>query len=92
MTEVKDDDAQSRTAEIRRLNDALRTGESGEGTIVITQGVQAGGPVFLEAVMMAVRDFSAFDEDNDPHASTILARSMLATTGCSLSSTTTIRR
>ena len=67
MTEVKDDDAQSRTAEIRRLNDALRTGESGEGTIVITQGVQAGSPVFLEAVMMAVRDFSTFDEDNDPH-------------------------
>ena len=68
MTDVNDETATpSRTAEIRRLNDALRTGESGEGTIVITQGVQAGGAAFLEAVMAAVRDFSAFDEDNDPH-------------------------
>ncbi|MDG1371167.1 MAG: DUF3768 domain-containing protein [Paracoccaceae bacterium] len=59
--------AKSRTECIKQLNDALRTGESGEGVILITQGVQAGGPEFLEAVMGAVRGFSTFDEDNDPH-------------------------
>ena len=59
--------AESRTAEIRRLNDALRTGESDDGIIVVTQGVQAGGEAFLHAAMAAMRSFSDFNADNDPH-------------------------
>ena len=59
--------AGSHTAEIRRLNDALRTGESDDGVIVLTQGVQAGGIAFLKAAMAAMRSFSDFNPDNDPH-------------------------
>lgn len=60
-------DGEDRAARIRRLNDALRTGAGGEGVILLTQGVIAGGAAFVAAVMQAVRAFSAFDGDNDPH-------------------------
>lgn len=53
--------------EIRRLNDALRTGESGDGVIVVTSGVQAMGSVFLQAAMTAVQTFSDFNAHSDPH-------------------------
>ena len=58
---------ESRTAEIRRLNDALRTGESDDGIIVVTQDARAGGEAFLHAAMAAMRSFSDFNADNDPH-------------------------
>lgn len=68
MTDVSEAaTAAGRTAEIRRLNDALRTGESDDGVIVVTQGVQAGGAAFMQAAMAAVRSFSDFNADNDPH-------------------------
>lgn len=54
-------------AAVRALNDALRSGESGDGMIVATEGVRAAGATFLGAVMAAVRRFDAFDADNDPH-------------------------
>jgi hypothetical protein len=56
-----------RTAAIRRLNDALRRGESRDGMIVVTAGIQAMGEEFLAEARCAVADFDAFTEDNDPH-------------------------
>jgi hypothetical protein len=51
---------------VRRLNDRLRRQHQG-GRIVITSGVQALGPTFLEAALAAVAGFERFDADNDPH-------------------------
>ena len=58
---------ESKTDTIRRLNDALRTGESDDGMIVITSGIQARGSGFIAAVAEAVAVFDAFTTDNDPH-------------------------
>ena len=55
-----------RRALVRRLNDRLRRQHQG-GRIVITSGVQALGPVFLEAALAAVAAFERFDADNDPY-------------------------
>jgi hypothetical protein len=55
-----------RRALVRRLNDRLRRQHQG-GRIVITSGVQALGPAFLEAALAAVASFERFDADNDPH-------------------------
>lgn len=59
--------AVSRTETIRKLNDALRTGQGGDGIIVITPGIQALGPDFIHAARAAVAAFSEFTPDNDPH-------------------------
>lgn len=58
---------ESRTEMIRRLNDALRTGASDDGTILITSGIQGMGSDFVAKVGVAVRTFDAFTPDNDPH-------------------------
>ena len=52
---------------IRQLNDALRTGQSQDGMIVITAGIRAQGNDFVSAVTSAVATFSDFTPDNDPH-------------------------
>jgi hypothetical protein len=57
----------NKTAEIRRLNDALRRGESQDGMIVVTAGVRAMGQEFLAEAKRAVAAFDAFTEDNDPY-------------------------
>ena len=59
--------ASRKTAEIRRLNDALRKGETDDGVILVTQGVQAGGPAFQDEALSAIRAFDAFTNDNDPY-------------------------
>ena len=51
---------------VRELNDLFRTQAEGNGTILITQGVQAEGEAFIARVATAVRNFNAFNEDNDP--------------------------
>ena len=63
---------QQTTDTIRNLNDRFRQGDpSVPGQMMITIGVkelaseQAGGS--LEPVLEAVRSFSAFSPDNDPH-------------------------
>ena len=58
---------ESRTETIRRLNDALRSGASDDGTILITAGIRAMGSDFVGAVAKAVSEFDAFTPDNDPH-------------------------
>jgi hypothetical protein len=51
-------------AEIRRLNDAFRTGMVG-GQLFLTQGI-AGRPDTAQ-IIERVRTFSEFNEENDPH-------------------------
>ena len=51
---------------IRDLNDRFRRTGYGNGTVVITRGVQDRGPDFVQAAFQAVRSFDAFSEDNDP--------------------------
>lgn len=55
-----------RTARIRALNDLLRQKRLG-GRHVITSGIAELGPMFVFMSLEAVREFSDFSEDNDPH-------------------------
>jgi hypothetical protein len=55
-----------RRALVRRLNDRLRC-QQRDGRIMITAGVHALGPVFLEAALKAVAAFEDFNADNDPY-------------------------
>ncbi len=51
---------------IRELNDAFRRDGQGNGSVMLTVGVQGEGQDFLEAAVAAVQTFDAFGEDNDP--------------------------
>jgi hypothetical protein len=55
-----------KSAVIRRLNDDLRSRGTG-GRVVMTRGLDALGPATVSAVLQAVRGFSEFTTDNDPH-------------------------
>ena len=54
------------TAEIRRLNDALRTTFQG-GKIMMTAGVRALGEQRTAKALIRMREFDGFNADNDPH-------------------------
>jgi hypothetical protein len=54
-------------AQIRALNDAFRTSFVG-GVVLLTAGVEALPADLKARVLKKVRDFSDFDEGNDPHA------------------------
>ena len=56
----------TRRALVRRLNDHLRRFWLG-GRVMVTTGVSALGPRFLEAALAAVATFDGFDRDNDPY-------------------------
>lgn len=51
---------------IRELNDRFRTEGRGNGSVMVTQGIQSAGETFLRQAVEAVRTFSDFSEDNDP--------------------------
>ena len=51
---------------VRALNDQLRKTGAG-GQVLITRGIQAFGPERLAAIVLAVRIFDEFNEDNDPY-------------------------
>ena len=53
-------------AKIRALNDAFRTTMTG-GRVIMTAGVQALGEKTVASALTAVREFTAFSADNDPH-------------------------
>ena len=53
-------------AKIRALNDAFRTTMTG-GRVMMTSGVQALGEKTVASALTAVREFTAFSADNDPH-------------------------
>ena len=59
---------------IRDLNDAFRRSFVG-GIVMITAGVEAMPLDQRRSLLHAVRSFETFNEDNDPIASTTLARS-----------------
>ena len=51
---------------VRRLTDQLRRYWLG-GRVMVTTGVSALGPRFLEAALAAVATYDRFDRDNDPY-------------------------
>lgn len=51
---------------VRELNDRFRTTGQGNGSIMVTQGVEEKGLAFLQQALHAVRSFDAFTNDNDP--------------------------
>lgn len=63
---VTDHDAEQRTAAIRRLNDAFRTTFTG-GRIMLTAGVNALPEAIKANVLSAVRQYTDFHPDSDPH-------------------------
>ena len=52
--------------QIRALNDAFRTTLVG-GRVLMTQGVHNRGKDFVQEAVAAVRAFTAFTPENDPH-------------------------
>lgn len=58
-------DAQRVADRVRALNDSFR--QTVRGGWVITAGVQALGTERVATLLTAVRQFNAFDADNDPH-------------------------
>ncbi len=56
----------SKSATVARLNDTLRTEGIG-GDILLTLGVQNLSHSVRANVLSAIREFSDFSEDNDPH-------------------------
>lgn len=57
---------EERKNRIRNLNDCLRVHGLG-GMVVCTLGVQALQPAMIEGIVDAVRSFSDFTDENDPH-------------------------
>ena len=57
---------QTERSRVRELNDRFRTAGRGNGTILITAGVQAMGEDFARRAVRAVQAFDAFTEENDP--------------------------
>ena len=60
-------DEDFRTRRIARLNDAMRHGERGQATVVVTSGVQSCGEAFVRKAAAAVVAFDDFTADNDLH-------------------------
>ena len=54
------------TVHLRNLNDAFRRTFVG-GAVVVTAGVEAMPSDQRRRLLQLVRDFDAFDENNDPH-------------------------
>lgn len=54
------------TARIRALNDNFRVLGEGNGSILLTQGIQALGELMIIRIMLAIREYDAWSEDNDP--------------------------
>lgn len=51
---------------IRELNDRFRSEGLGNGSIMLTHGIQALGEAGMHEVMLAVKEFADFSDDNDP--------------------------
>ena len=60
-------DDEFRKKRIQRLNDAVRHGDQTNALVVVTAGLKAIGDDNLSKIMDAVRTFSDFSEENDPH-------------------------
>ena len=62
-----DKELDGRRAQMRRLNDQFRCFGIGHGSLMLTPGVHEGALGFAAAAINAVREFDAFNGDNDPH-------------------------
>jgi Protein of unknown function (DUF3768) len=51
---------------IRALNDKFRREGGGDRSVVMTAGIVALGQDFIAEALVAIRDFDAFTDDNDP--------------------------
>ena len=60
-------DVQTKSQIIAELNDQFRSGQNGQGQILITAGIQSMGGDAMLAIHQAVASFNTFTEDNDPH-------------------------
>ena len=58
---------EARKKRIRELNDRFRQQAYGNGSILITAGIQSLGESKMSEVIAAVQNFTAFTQDNDPH-------------------------
>lgn len=67
MSSKKETPENFRRTEIRRLNDEFRKNPLGKGEVLLTAGVRALGDAVATAALLAVREFTAFTPDNDPH-------------------------
>lgn len=66
---------EQKTAQVRHWNDLLRTtGLCRNGKVIVTGGLVQADPILREQVVSAVRDFTDFTEDNDPHGEHDLGR------------------
>lgn len=54
------------TARIRAQNDTFRVLGEGHGSILLTQGIQALGELMIIRIILAIREYDAWSEDNDP--------------------------
>lgn len=52
---------------VREHNDLFRCAGVGQGSVMLTSGIDAQGGLFAAAAVAAVRTYTAFDRDNDPH-------------------------
>ena len=59
--------SQTRSDQIRTLNDAFRRHLNGHGQLLITRGVEAAGEAFVMSALGTVQEFDDFSEDNDPY-------------------------
>lgn len=59
--------ANSKTEVVRLLNDELRVAAKGSGRVCVSSGIAALGTNFAAEVLAAVRSFTDFNGDNDPH-------------------------
>lgn len=51
---------------VRELNDRFRSFAHGNGSVMLTAGLQERGDAFVEQTAQAVQSFTAFDDRNDP--------------------------
>jgi len=56
----------NRTQQIRRLNDQFRKSGRG-GRVVVTAGIKSLGMKAIILIMEKVKNFDAFNHDNDPY-------------------------
>ena len=51
---------------IRHLNDSFRSGQSADGTTIVSHRVKAHGIDFVDAALGKIRGFSEFTVEHDP--------------------------
>ena len=63
---LSDTTARDHSRQIALLNDAFRVTFVG-GTVCVTAGLHQIGDEFVKAALLATRQFTSFEDDNDPH-------------------------